>query len=106
MKPAAAPGPDARRTGRIRLVGIAVLVALAVLIWREAPVTAPLAVRVVRRLPGLAPRIPRSMPVTIVEIDQKSLAAIGQWPWPRTVMAGAGRGDQPRTSRRPSRSTS
>ncbi len=34
-----------------------------------------------------APRIPASQPVTIVEIDQKSLAAIGRWPWPRTVMA-------------------
>ena len=27
------------------------------------------------------------MPATVVEIDQKSLAAIGQWPWPRTEMA-------------------
>ena len=27
------------------------------------------------------------MPATIVEIDQKSLAALGQWPWPRPVLA-------------------
>ena len=27
------------------------------------------------------------MPVTIVEVDQKSLAALGQWPWPRPVLA-------------------
>ena len=87
MKPPAASGPDARRTGRIRLVGIAVLVALAVLIWRESPVTSPLASAWFDAYQGISPRIPKSMPVTIVEIDQKSLAAIGQWPWPRTVMA-------------------
>lgn len=27
------------------------------------------------------------MPATIVEIDQKSIAALGQWPWPRSVLA-------------------
>ncbi len=35
----------------------------------------------------LAPRTPHSLPVTVVEIDQKSLAKIGQWPWPRDVLA-------------------
>ncbi|MBV8603858.1 MAG: CHASE2 domain-containing protein [Pelomonas sp.] len=30
-----------------------------------------------------APRRPASQPVTIVAIDEKSLAALGQWPWPR-----------------------
>jgi hypothetical protein len=34
-----------------------------------------------------APRTPKSAPAVIVEIDQKSLKAIGQWPWPRSVMA-------------------
>ena len=28
-----------------------------------------------------------AIPATIVEIDQKSLAALGQWPWPRLVFA-------------------
>ena len=28
-----------------------------------------------------------AVPVRIVDIDDKSLAAIGQWPWPRTTMA-------------------
>jgi adenylate cyclase len=35
----------------------------------------------------LAPRIPGSSHTVIVAIDQKSLHEIGQWPWPRTVMA-------------------
>ena len=33
------------------------------------------------------PRRPGSQPVTIVAIDEKSLAGIGQWPWPRDQMA-------------------
>ena len=76
-----------RRSGRTRLVGIAILVALAALIGREASFTASLRSAWFDAYQVLAPRIPQSMPVTVVEIDQKSLAAIGQWPWPRTVMA-------------------
>ncbi|CAB3777230.1 hypothetical protein LMG28138_00323 [Pararobbsia alpina] len=33
------------------------------------------------------PRIPTAQPVTIVEIDDKTLAGIGQWPWPRNRLA-------------------
>ena len=35
----------------------------------------------------LEPRVPTSQPVAIIDIDEESLAAYGQWPWPRTVMA-------------------
>ncbi len=87
MKVPAASAPDARRTGRIRLVGIAVLVALGALIGREASVTSQLKSAWFDAYQRVAPRIARSMPATVVEIDQKSLAAIGQWPWPRTEMA-------------------
>jgi CHASE2 domain-containing sensor protein/serine phosphatase RsbU (regulator of sigma subunit) len=87
VKSAAAVEPDARRSGRIRLVGIAILVALAVLIGREARLTASLRTAWFDAFQILAPRIPQSMPVTVVEIDQKSLERFGQWPWPRTVMA-------------------
>lgn len=31
--------------------------------------------------------MPASQPVTIVEIDERSLDARGQWPWPRTLVA-------------------
>ena len=34
-----------------------------------------------------APRPPSELPVRIVAIDDKSLAAVGQWPWPRTLLA-------------------
>jgi adenylate cyclase len=33
------------------------------------------------------PRKPLSQPVTIVAIDEPSLAAVGQWPWPRNKLA-------------------
>jgi adenylate cyclase len=33
------------------------------------------------------PRIPTTQPVTIVEIDEKTLASVGQWPWPRDRLA-------------------
>ena len=35
----------------------------------------------------LAPRQRRSAPVVIVEVDDASLARLGQWPWPRTRLA-------------------
>ena len=87
MTSPAAVGPDIRRSGRIRIVGIAILVMLAALIGREAAITANLRSEWFDACQRLAPRIPRSMPVTVVEIDQKSLEKIGQWPWPRSVLA-------------------
>jgi adenylate cyclase len=33
------------------------------------------------------PRVKTARPVTIVDIDEKSLAKLGQWPWPRTRIA-------------------
>jgi CHASE2 domain-containing sensor protein len=35
-----------------------------------------------------SPRVPTAQPVTIVEIDEETLATIGQWPWPRNRLAG------------------
>jgi adenylate cyclase len=34
-----------------------------------------------------SPREPGNAPIRVVDIDDKSLAKIGQWPWPRTVVA-------------------
>ena len=30
---------------------------------------------------------PQGKPVTIIDLDEESLAEIGQWPWPRTTVA-------------------
>jgi adenylate cyclase len=34
-----------------------------------------------------APRQPGNAPIRIINIDDKSLKKIGQWPWPRTIVA-------------------
>ncbi len=36
---------------------------------------------------ALKPRVAEQRPVVIVDIDEKSLKALGQWPWPRTRIA-------------------
>ncbi len=36
---------------------------------------------------SLSPRDPQSLPITVVDIDDESLGAYGQWPWPRTLIA-------------------
>ena len=36
---------------------------------------------------ALAPRRVQSLPAVVVAIDDASLAALGQWPWPRTTLA-------------------
>jgi adenylate cyclase len=38
-------------------------------------------------LQRLAPRVRESAPVVIVDIDEKSVARFGQWPWPRSLLA-------------------
>src|SRR4051812_40021901 len=35
----------------------------------------------------LLPRAPSELPVRVVDIDEASIAAFGQWPWPRTRLA-------------------
>lgn len=82
-----ARGPRLGGTDRIRLAGAATLALLTVVVglgptWAD-------------RLQGfwfdmhqlLAPRQEQSFHVTVVAIDQKSLLALGQWPWPRTHLA-------------------
>jgi adenylate cyclase len=38
-------------------------------------------------LQELFPFVPEEQPIAIVDIDDESLAKIGQWPWPRTILA-------------------
>lgn len=52
----------------------------------------PLPVQIVRTslfdlYQRLAPRQTGKLPVTVVDIDEKSLNELGQWPWPRTILA-------------------
>ena len=83
----AARGSSAAGYRRIRHVGVALLLALAGLTWLQAPWTQRLQAALFDAHQALAPRQVASLPVTVVEIDQKSLQALGQWPWPRTQLA-------------------
>jgi serine phosphatase RsbU (regulator of sigma subunit)/CHASE2 domain-containing sensor protein len=84
---AAVAAPGVRRPAHIRVAGAAILAALAALNWLEAPWTARLQAAWFDAYQTLSPRHVESMPSTVVAIDEKSLTALGQWPWPRTGLA-------------------
>src|SRR5262249_53445041 len=73
---------------RGRLAALVILaVVLVVRALDPAPVQ-PLFMRSFDLLQALFPRTAEDQPVVIVDVDDESLAAIGQWPWPRTTVAG------------------
>lgn len=86
MTPPAAEGVTLRTASIYRLGAILVVV-----------VAIALALGLAQRLPlqsawfdacqRVAPRSVESSPVTIVEIDDRSLATFGRWPWPRNLLA-------------------
>jgi adenylate cyclase len=80
---------EARRAGRLagRLLPWAVLLGLLILrAWDPAPVEL-LRLQVFDQLQRAAPRQRDRPLVLIVDIDDRSLAELGQWPWPRTMVA-------------------
>src|SRR6202163_4373117 len=79
----------ARRFGYARLACLALLVGIAALrVLDPAPIE-ELRVRTFDGFQRIDPRTKTARPVTIVDIDEKSLAdpRLGQWPWPRTRIA-------------------
>src|SRR5215831_7102624 len=77
----------ARRFGVARAVALALLLALAGLRTADPLAIQELRVRVFDLFQVLKPREATQRPVVIVDIDEKSLNTIGQWPWPRTRIA-------------------
>jgi adenylate cyclase len=78
-----------RNVGYARLICLALLFGFAGLrIVDPAPIR-ELRVRTFDTFQAIAPRVKKVRPVTIVDIDEKSLASpkLGQWPWPRTRIA-------------------
>jgi adenylate cyclase len=76
-----------RRFGYARLLCLALLIGFAALrIIDPAPVE-EIRVRVFDAFQRVDPRQKTERPVTIVDIDDKSLEKLGQWPWPRTRIA-------------------
>jgi adenylate cyclase len=76
-----------RRLAVSRLLGLCLLIPLIALrVWDPAPLEI-LRLRVFDLYQMVHPRLPAAEPVVIVDIDEESLAEIGQWPWPRLEVA-------------------
>ena len=69
------------------LVPLLVLMACVVLRWQDIPLVGQLRMNVFDTYQRIAPREFQDVGVRIVDIDDKSLAELGQWPWPRTRLA-------------------
>lgn len=77
----------ARKFGFARLMCLALLVVFAgARLWDPPPIQ-ELRLRTFDMFQLIDPRHKAARPVTIVDIDDKSLAKLGQWPWPRTRIA-------------------
>ena len=76
-----------RKFGYARLVCLALLIGIAALRIADFAPIEELRVRVFDFYQHFDPRVKTARPVTIVDIDEKSLANLGQWPWPRTLIA-------------------
>ena len=63
------------------------MIALAALRVVDPPPLEELRLRTFDFFQLAAPAKPRLHPAVIVDIDEESLKALGQWPWPRTVIA-------------------
>jgi adenylate cyclase len=71
----------------VLIVGTVILGSLALRIWDPSPV-ARLRSLVFDAYQRVDPRaFDPSLPVRIVDVDEESLKQVGQWPWPRTVLA-------------------
>src|SRR5450631_369552 len=77
----------ARRFGYARLLCLVLLVGLAALRIADHPLIQEVRVRTFDTFQRIDPRVKTARPVTIVDIEEKSLAKLGQWPWPRTRIA-------------------
>jgi adenylate cyclase len=77
----------ARKFGYARLLCLAILIGVAALRIADFAPIEELRVRTFDSFQRIEPRVKTARPVTIVDIDEKSLAKFGQWPWPRTRIA-------------------
>ena len=88
MSGAGSQEPASGTALRIRVIGAALLLVLAALTWLKAPWADRQQAAWFDAHQALLPREPaRDGGVTIVAIDQKSLTAMGRWPWPRNLLA-------------------
>jgi len=76
--------------GTDRLIGLGLLAAFLALFASDPYPVQFVRVKTFDLYQSLSPRPvppPRGKPVTIIDLDENSLSEVGQWPWPRTVIA-------------------
>lgn len=76
-----------RRIGYARLLCLVLLIGFAALRVADPAPVEEIRVRTFDAFQRIDPRKKTARPVTIVDIDDKSLEKLGQWPWPRTRIA-------------------
>ena len=76
-----------RSKGTIYAVAAALTVGLVLLrVWDPLPLQM-LRFKAFDLYQRVEPRVPAPLPIVIVDLDDESLAAYGQWPWPRSLLA-------------------
>src|ERR1700754_3432043 len=70
-----------------RAFGLCLLAALVALRISDPAPLEELKLRTFDLFQTIKPRADVDRPVVIVDIDEASLSAYGQWPWPRTLVA-------------------
>ena len=74
-----------RKVGIGRVIALALLTGFCILRWWDPPPVEIARLKVFDTYLLLHPREPTARPVAIIDIDEESLAKIGQGPWPRNI---------------------
>ena len=83
----AAVGRAIRSKGLTYVVALAMTAAFVLVrIWDPVPLEV-LRLKTFDLYQQIKPREHTPLPVVIIDLDEESLAAYGQWPWPRTLVA-------------------
>ena len=69
------------------VIALAVLAAFVLLRATDSQPVQLLRFKVFDGFQQITPRKDSNQPVVIIDLDDESLAALGQWPWPRTLIA-------------------
>src|SRR5690606_28087306 len=78
---------DRRRALAVWVAGLATLAAVLVFGAVQRPLLDRLTNLVFDTYQRILPRAEAGAPVAVVDIDEASIGVLGQWPWPRTVLA-------------------
>ncbi|WP_336082249.1 CHASE2 domain-containing protein [Thalassospira sp. CH_XMU1448-2] len=70
------------------LLPLGILLICIFLRWQDVPFVDQMRLSVFDTYQRIAPRQYEDVGVRIIDIDEKSLEELGQWPWPRTRLAG------------------